>query len=400
MMEQMLIDGVDINSRDRHGMTALHYNYKSDSVLDWLLEKGADINAPGIKGQSCLHLAAREYGGKQLDICDKLLDMHADPNAKDDNGTTPLLIHCEMHNKSVAGVRGSRISCVRHLLNSHADPGIADTTGNALHHALWGAIPDAAAEPERPGILVALLETDRECINVGNPGQMIEHRAGSDNNTPLQRACHMDRDVHDSYGKPDPNHIKSIIEFLIYHKADYRGPDGNGVPPRRLVTSGVLRNLFNDASKISQPGAPAVYGKKNGKYSPGRNKQDQQGQLDEPQYGAWRMQQMPPPGLVEAVHREYPAEDYSRGGRGGHRPQQRSTTPSRPHPMAEHVKQHVEENQNLFDHPEHEGPQMDADAEIAALKAQVKALQADKEQMARMQGKGGTKEGGKAVSMR
>jgi len=32
-----------------------------------------------------------------------------------------------------------------------------------------------------------------------------------------------------------------------------------------------------------------------------------------------------------------------------------TTTPSKPHPMAEHVKQHVTQNIHLFDHPEHDG---------------------------------------------
>jgi len=107
---------------------------------------------------------------------------------------------------------------VRHLLNAHADPGIASTTGNAVHHALWGSLQDAEQvlvllvptctapssrlstvrapcalisgwafqDPEKPTLLVGLLEPDPECINVGNTGNMLEHRAAIDNNTPLQ----------------------------------------------------------------------------------------------------------------------------------------------------------------------------------------------------------------------
>jgi ankyrin repeat protein len=253
-MDKMLEDGVDINSRDSHGMTAIHYNYKHPELVDWLHERGADLNARGAKGRTCLHLISRDYG-ERLHDANKLLDLNADPNVTDDEGMTPLLITCQMHNKS--GV--SRISIVRNLLNGHADPGVANADGNAIHHALWAAVQDAEKDPDKPAILRTLLEGDKDCINVGTPGTMIEHRAESDCNTPLQRACNMDSHAHPSYGLPDPECLKNVCAYLISHKADYRGPDGEGVPPRRRVRSEVMRRFFNDASKVSVPGSPAKF---------------------------------------------------------------------------------------------------------------------------------------------
>jgi len=254
-MDKMLEDGVSINSVDKHGMSALHYNYRTAELVDWLIERKADLNLRGVNGQTCLHLVMRNYG-ELLPPANKLLDLHADPNVKDDKGMTPLMICCAMHNKS--GV--SRISIMRNLLNGHADPGVANEEGNAIHHALWAAVQDAVTDPKKPNVLRILLEGDKDCINVGTPGTMIEHRAATDGNTPLQRACFMDSNPDKSFGNPDPECLKSVCEYLISHKADYRGPDGDGVPPRRRVRSAVMRKFFNDASKVSVPGSPAKFG--------------------------------------------------------------------------------------------------------------------------------------------
>jgi len=251
-MEKMLIDGVDVDSRDRHRMTALHYNYCNVEVVDWLHAKNCDLNARGAKGRTALHLCAADYQMRNNEVM-HLLDLGADPNAKDDTGLTPLSICCMMHNKSAI----SRIGMVRNLLNAHADPGIANMDGNALHHSLWAAIQDSEKDPEKPAILRTLLEGDKDCINIGTPGSMIEHRAESDGNTPLQRLCSMDSNPHASYGVPDPVALRRVCEYLIQNKADYRGPDGEGMPPRRRVRSKVMRDFFNDASKVSVPGSPA-----------------------------------------------------------------------------------------------------------------------------------------------
>ena len=104
------------------------------------------------------------------------------------------------------------------------------------------------------------METDPDCVNVGNFGAMIECRAPSDQNTPLQRLCVMDSSAHPAYGTPDGVPVKRLVEYLIEHKADYRAPDGEGVPPRRRAASRELRALFNSASKITQPGTRATFG--------------------------------------------------------------------------------------------------------------------------------------------
>jgi len=253
-MERMLVDGVDINSRDRHNMTALHYNFNNDEVVDWLHTRGCELDAPGIKGRTALHLACSDFKVLTPEV-NHLLNLGANPNVQDDDGMTPLMMVCQMHNKS--GV--SRVSMVRNLLNSHADPGIYNKEGNALHHSLWAAVQDAAQDGDAPAILRTILASDKDCINVGTPGTLIEHRAESDGNTPLQRLCKMDSEVHPSYGVPDPECLRNVCEYFIQNKADYRGPDGEGVPPRRRVRSAVMRKFFNDAARVGVPGSPAKF---------------------------------------------------------------------------------------------------------------------------------------------
>ena len=206
-----------------------------------------------------MHILCKEYA-ENLPKMNRLLLLKADPNTADDDAMTPLLISVDMHNKSISSVKGSRQASVRHLLNSRADPGHASYEGNAIHHALWGALADAKADPIKPKILAALLETDPECVNIGNPGNMLEHRAESDNNTPLQRLCMMDNEPCGKYGAADPELLASLSEYLCSQKADYRAPDGRGVPPRRVVRSDAMRKFFNKADKISQPGSPAQFG--------------------------------------------------------------------------------------------------------------------------------------------
>jgi len=252
-MENMLKDGVDINSTDKHGMNALHYNYMHDEVTDWLVERGIDVNARGAKGRTALHIACADYKPNIAAVQKLLTFPDIDTNIQDDEGMTALLSTCDLHKKS--GV--SRISNLRNLLNAGADPGIANAGGNALHHSLWPAMQDAIDNPLEPTILMTILEGDKDMQNVGTSGTMMEHRAEIDGNTPLQRLCAMDSNPDPSFGVPDPVLLVRVADYLCRKKADYRAPDGEGVPPRRRVRSKEMRDFFNDAKRVGVPGSPA-----------------------------------------------------------------------------------------------------------------------------------------------
>lgn len=65
-IEEILLDGENINKRDYHGLTALHYAAQGGqrSIIDLLLNKGAEIDARGNRGETPLYVATYYCHGK------------------------------------------------------------------------------------------------------------------------------------------------------------------------------------------------------------------------------------------------------------------------------------------------------------------------------------------------
>lgn len=106
-----------------------------------LLDRGADVDAPGERGETALSLAA-ERGGEP--VAEVLLDRGADVAASDGNGWTALMHAVESRNEAV----------LRRLLGRGADPnaGAADGTTPLI----------LAVEAASEGAVRALLEFGAE----------------------------------------------------------------------------------------------------------------------------------------------------------------------------------------------------------------------------------------------
>jgi ankyrin repeat protein len=94
---KILLERADINKVDGNGNSPIHFalQKKKDEIVDLLLEKGANVNIPGISGkiknQSVLNLAA--IRGRN-DLIPKLIEKGADPDLADSEGTTALISAC------------------------------------------------------------------------------------------------------------------------------------------------------------------------------------------------------------------------------------------------------------------------------------------------------------------
>ena len=81
----------DLEQTDREGRTLLAYAafYGRLDLLEYLVSRGANINAADRNGYTALHGAVQE---KRMDVIEYLLSRGADVNAKNAFGGTPIFI--------------------------------------------------------------------------------------------------------------------------------------------------------------------------------------------------------------------------------------------------------------------------------------------------------------------
>ncbi|XP_046553624.1 serine/threonine-protein phosphatase 6 regulatory ankyrin repeat subunit C-like [Haliotis rubra] len=125
---QLILDkGVDINSADNAGDTALHLSLwppTSTQITRLLLEKDACVHVKGRRGETPLHRAVRLRCLQS--IIELMLKKGSDPNARDDQGRTSLHLI----------VVYSYTQIVQVLVKHGADLQVQDEDGNTvLHHA-------------------------------------------------------------------------------------------------------------------------------------------------------------------------------------------------------------------------------------------------------------------------
>ncbi|CAL0320187.1 unnamed protein product [Lupinus luteus] len=102
-MDKLLENGLDIDLRDKDGLTALHKAIigKKEAVISHLLRKGASPHVKDKDGATPLHYAVH-VGAKQ--IVKLLIKYKVDVNATDNEGWTPLHIAIQSRNRDISKI--------------------------------------------------------------------------------------------------------------------------------------------------------------------------------------------------------------------------------------------------------------------------------------------------------
>lgn len=199
---ECLLAGLDIDSVDQYGLTALMYQASLGSLeaCNILLNQGASHCLTDSQGKTALHYAATAA------VTAALISAKANIHAQDSLGETALL----SASRRSAGV-------TRELLNAKADPYCRSQNGkNALH---W------ASEQGKKEIVQLLLASDSE--NGGGENSFVNSTdlAGY---TPLHFA---------SLGAwPKYETHLYICTLLLEHKANVHCHDSNGMTPLHIAT--------------------------------------------------------------------------------------------------------------------------------------------------------------------
>lgn len=152
LVKDCLDKGVDINSADKDGLTALMCASDGgyERIVILLLQKGANVNAKSRTGATALKLAAA--GGRPA-VSKLLIEKGAEVNVRDAAGITPLM---------VAACTG-RVNVVKLLLEKGADIRMQDAKKNmALDYAEFSGYADVA------NILKGGVPRGRDLLRDGN----------------------------------------------------------------------------------------------------------------------------------------------------------------------------------------------------------------------------------------
>lgn len=127
----LLERGANPNLGNRYGNTPLHIacQYRRLHIIDLLHEYGVDPDIPNKSGYACIHLL------RDSRVLSKLLDIEADPNARETHGGETALSFASSHNN---------IELITMLLDRGASvnhPSLHDAS--PIHQAAWNGGNDA-----------------------------------------------------------------------------------------------------------------------------------------------------------------------------------------------------------------------------------------------------------------
>ncbi len=159
--------GVDVNARDRNGLTAIHKAaFRGDiSYMQILLDKGARLDIRGNDGQTVVHAAVV---GDSVAAMQWLKDNGMDLNAQDDRGWTPAFVAASNGNASA----------LQWLLDNGVNQDFRNRSGSTAVHI--------AAANGKISTLQVLKDNGANLDIRDNVGMTVVHKAvGEDGSIPV-----------------------------------------------------------------------------------------------------------------------------------------------------------------------------------------------------------------------
>jgi ankyrin repeat protein len=196
-VQELLRQGVPVNSQDRDGYTALYWAYWCDhqTIIQALHQAQANPNIAAKNGITPLLLVA---GSGHLSAVKQLLQHGADINKQDKNGDTALIL----------ATRGRHVQVVQELLRSNAlvntQNKYGDTALTTVAHLLSTKEHVSDYERKVRGDIVKLLIDANANFNIQN----------KDGETALMLAAQ--------------NELTAVMELLLTHKADVDRQNDSG----------------------------------------------------------------------------------------------------------------------------------------------------------------------------
>jgi len=136
VVEQIIGLGVDVNVKDKHGLTPLHYavHVRSKDIVQFLIDNGADVDAADEYGLTPLHYATKQG---HINIAELLIAQGARLDIKDNAGRAPIHYAAEAA-YAASNPQEWSVDMVRLLMDAGADINVKDDIGwTPLHYAAY-----------------------------------------------------------------------------------------------------------------------------------------------------------------------------------------------------------------------------------------------------------------------